>query len=278
LLAEHGKAPLSVTDLRSGPNQFKVIIDICHLHGIAVLFDVVYNRRRWRLRRSGACTFWIVASFTAITTACILPIWVGRRFGIRLLEDAVRQFLIDNAGFFLAEYHVDGFRYDEMSVIDNHGGWRFCQDLTNTVRAIKPDVVQIGEYWNDWRWLSVTAPPAGIGCDATLADGLRESLRDALRQSSFGQSATVDLDAVRNALYPPYGSPRRGAPCSVWKNHDIVYNGREPRIAALADPNDAPILVRTLANTRCHGNAAHRAWHTAYIYGPGISRRQELER
>ena len=33
-------------------------------------------------------------------------------------NDGVRQFLIDNAKFFLDEYRVDGFRYDEVSVID----------------------------------------------------------------------------------------------------------------------------------------------------------------
>ena len=49
----------------------------------------------------------------------------------------VRDFLIQNAKFFLDEYRVDGFRYDQVSVIDHDGaphGWRFCQDLTSTLR------------------------------------------------------------------------------------------------------------------------------------------------
>ena len=48
----------------------------------------------------------------------------------------VRDFLIQNAKFFLDEYRVDGFRYDQVSVIDHDGaphGWRFCQDLTSTL-------------------------------------------------------------------------------------------------------------------------------------------------
>ena len=45
---------------------------------------------------------------------------------------------IQNAKFFLNEYRVDGFRYDQVSVIDHDGapnGWSFCQDLTSTLHA-----------------------------------------------------------------------------------------------------------------------------------------------
>ena len=37
-------------------------------------------------------------------------------------KDEVRQFLIDNALAWLREFHADGFRYDEVSVIRNEGG------------------------------------------------------------------------------------------------------------------------------------------------------------
>ncbi len=238
LLAAHDKTPLSLADLRPGPNQLKAVIDICHLNGIAVLFDVVYNHAGGgfddqsmyfldrRVFHSNNDSLYFTEQGWA--GGLVFAYW----------EDAVRQFLIDNACFFLDEYHVDGFRYDEVSVIDNHGGWRFCQDLASTVRANKPEALQIAEYWNDSRWLAVTAPPAGIGCDAALADGLRESLRAAVRQASFGQCAPIDLDAVRNALYPPYGFSAVWRAVQCLENHDIVYTGREPRIAALADPSN----------------------------------------
>ena len=59
----------------------------------------------------------------------------------------VRDFLIQNAKFFLDEYRVDGFRYDQVSVIDHDGaphGWSFCQDLTSTLHAHRPGVVRQG--------------------------------------------------------------------------------------------------------------------------------------
>ena len=239
LLAMHDKAPLTLADIRPGPNQLKVIIDICHLNGIAVLFDVVYNHAGGGFDDQ-SMYFLDRRVFHSNNDSLYFTDqgWAGGLI-FAYWRDAVRQFLIDNACYFLTEYHVDGFRYDEVSVIDNHGGWRFCQDLTSTVRARKPEALQIAEYWSDWRWLAVTAAPAGIGCDAALADGLRISLRAAVRQASFGQSAPIDLNAVRDALYPPYGFPAAWRAVQCVENHDVVYTGREPRIPALADPNDA---------------------------------------
>ena len=38
-----GKPPVTVGELSCGDNQLKCLIDLCHLHGIAVIFDLVYN-------------------------------------------------------------------------------------------------------------------------------------------------------------------------------------------------------------------------------------------
>src|SRR2546430_8518315 len=32
-----------MSDIRSGYAQLKVLVDLCHLYGLAVVFDVVYN-------------------------------------------------------------------------------------------------------------------------------------------------------------------------------------------------------------------------------------------
>src|SRR3954467_1682785 len=43
LLAAKGQTPLTADQLTGQINQFKVFIDLCHLYGIAVIADVVYN-------------------------------------------------------------------------------------------------------------------------------------------------------------------------------------------------------------------------------------------
>jgi 1,4-alpha-glucan branching enzyme len=43
LLAKKGVAALTATQLRGQVNQLKAFVDVCHLYGLAVLADVVYN-------------------------------------------------------------------------------------------------------------------------------------------------------------------------------------------------------------------------------------------
>jgi 1,4-alpha-glucan branching enzyme len=43
MLAQKNQPPLTAHDIRSGNAQLKALVDLCHLYGITVLFDVVYN-------------------------------------------------------------------------------------------------------------------------------------------------------------------------------------------------------------------------------------------
>ena len=43
LLAAKGFLPLGLQDITPGPAQLKALVDLCHVYGIAVAFDVVYN-------------------------------------------------------------------------------------------------------------------------------------------------------------------------------------------------------------------------------------------
>ena len=119
----------------------------------------------------------------------------------------VRQFLIDNAVFFLNEYRIDGIRYDEVRVISDNvpSGRALCQDMTGTVRFVRPASIQIAEYW-DWdRASPVTAVPAGLGFDAALGDGFRDAVRALVLQAAGGETAQLGFDAIAQSLYPPEG-------------------------------------------------------------------------
>jgi hypothetical protein len=64
----------------------------------------------------------------------------------------------------------------------NNGGQAFCQNLTGTIRFVKPQAVQIAEYWNADRSRAVEPAPAGLSFDAELGEGLRDALRGLLIQ------------------------------------------------------------------------------------------------
>jgi 1,4-alpha-glucan branching enzyme len=158
-------------------------------------------------------------------------------------KEEVRQFLINNASFILEEYHADGFRYDEVTVIDSHGGWNFCQDLTSTVRRQFPATLHIAEFWSgDPSWVTRRRDEGGAGFSSVVYAGLRDTVRDTIEQASFGRDVHVNLVPVRDALRRPNGFTASWQTVQHLENHDRqrVDNttDREPRVAALADPSN----------------------------------------
>ena len=134
-------------------------------------------------------------------------------------NDHVKQFLINNAKFYLTEYHCDGFRYDEVSVIKNEGGehgWLFCKYVTDTCHYLKPEAIHIAECWPVQEAIVRSTAQNGAGFDATQNDGLRDAVRRAVSQASQGASAFVDLDRVAGKLPRRY-SMTNGGPCSAPK-------------------------------------------------------------
>ena len=162
------------------------------------------------------------------------------------VEEEVCQFLIDNASFFINEFHLDAFRYDEISLLleaNQPSGWTFCQNLTNTLRYLKDRLLQNAEYWPGEFTASVPsivqpASQGGAGFDTVQHDALRLAIRGAIQASSYGQSSVVNMAAILGWLYPP-GLPQSWNAVPCVENHDVVYVGRDARIPVLADGSDA---------------------------------------
>lgn len=240
MLEQFGQRPLTTADLSPGVNQLKCLIDLCHLHGIAVIFDLVYNhagggfddRSIWFYDRQRTDNQNNSLFFTDRG-------WAGGQI-FAYWNDGVSQFLIDNARFFLTEFRIDGIRYDEVRVMENNGGRLFCQHLTDTVRATNPAAIQIAEYWNDDRPSALRPPPQGLGFDAELGDGLRDALRDLLKQASAGASAPLDLSAVAHTLAVPAAIPDGWRLVQCLENQDKTYAPHEDaaRVPMLADSSD----------------------------------------
>ena len=200
LLTAKGFPALTAKQLTGQTSQFKAFIDLCHLYGIAVITDVVYNHAGGGFDDQ-SIKFFDREPYTSDNNSLYFTDQDhagGRVFAFWKKE--VRQFLIDNAKALLEEYHVDGLRYDQVTVIAESGGWFFAQDLTNTIRFVKPAAVQIAEYWGNERWKGVGAPPYGMGFDLGYGDALRDQWRAALGEATGGRLARVNLARVRDAL------------------------------------------------------------------------------
>jgi len=247
LLAAKGFSPMTVEHITPAPAQLKAMVDLCHLYGIAVAFDVVYNHAGGFDGDDESLYFWDRAANTSDNNKSLYFTNMGLAGGLSfaLWNNDVRQFIINNARYDIEEFHVDGFRYDEISALlsmNLDSGWSFCRDLTNTLRSVKPRLLQNAEYWpfefqNYPRSSpSIVSPTGngGAGFDVLQHDGLRSALRSAVGQAAQGLSATVDFDVLARNLYPQ-GFAHGWQAVTCVENHDLVAAGRDPRIPALAD-------------------------------------------
>lgn len=240
LLQKKGLDQYVLEDLPDEMNQLKALIDLCHVHGIAVLLDVVYNHAGGGFGEESLEFFdWQDRTGGWENTLYFGPNGHagGRVFDYTKPE--VRDFLIQNAKYYLDEYRVDGFRYDQVSVIDHDGqpdGWSFCQTLTSTVRHHKPSALQKAEYWGV-NPIVVKRPLAGAGFDTSLTDGLRIAIRDVIGEASQPDERPLNMARLGWSLWPE-GFHQHWQFVQGPENHDIVKRDRELRVARLGHPDD----------------------------------------
>lgn len=236
-----GRPPYDAEHLRGEMNQLKLLVDVCHLHGLAVLLDVVYNHAGGDFGDESMYFFDRQPAEGGNGNSLYFTS-VGHAGGLvfDFARPEVREFLIQNARFFLDEYRVDGFRYDQVSVIDHDGaphGWTFCQDLTSTLRFHRPSALHKAEYWGVNPWIVKPAAEGGGGFDTSLTDGLRIAVRDVVREASYPDERPLAMRRLAESLWPA-GFREHWQFVQGPENHDIVFLGREPRIARLGHPDD----------------------------------------
>ena len=243
LLDAKGLRRYELEDLRGEMNQLKALVDLCHLHGLAVILDVVYNHAGGDFGDESLYFFDRQSTAgDAIGTRSTSPTG-GMPAGSCSIsaKPEVRDFLIQNAKFFLDEYRVDGFRYDQVSVIDHDGaphGWRFCQDLTSTLRDHRPRRVRQGRVLGCESVHREAAAGGRGGFDTSLTDGLRIAIRDVIGDASAPDERPLDMTGLARSLWPD-GFDEHWRFVQGPENHDIVYQvDREHRIARLGDPAD----------------------------------------
>jgi len=279
LLAGKGLALLGLGDIASGPGQLKVLVDLCHVYGMAVTFDVVYNHAGGFSVGGGEGDDNCIYYFDRVPN-------VGNNNDSLYFTDQDRgtgglafamwnadvcQLLMDNASHYIEEFHADGFRYDEISILlsTNQGsGWEFCRALTTQLRGLQPRILQNAEFWpGEFDDIPTSAQPivaaaavGGAGFDVVQHDDLRGAIRGAVWAASGGAAAVVAVSAIAAALYPPgFDHAWRAVTCV--ENHDLVYAGRSPRVPALAD---------SIAPASWYGRSRSRFAMGVLLTAPGI--------
>ena len=173
------------------PDALRRFVDRAHALGLGVILDVVYNH----FGPSGCC----LREFS--------PHYVTDRYpnewGDALNFDgdgaaAVREFVIENACYWISEYHLDGLRLDATQSIHDASDEHVLAALSRRARAAAGHrgIVLIGE--NEPQDPRCLAPVerGGFGLDALWSD-------------DFHHAARVALTERREAYYTDYlGNPQ----------------------------------------------------------------------
>jgi len=152
LLAAKGFAPMTLADITPAVAQMRAMVDLLHVYGIAVCFDVVYNHaggwaQTYAVPKSVAPSACCMATTRVSTSGTCHHHRRERQLGqqpepllhqsglcrrplVCAVEPGRSGFLCNNALGHLQELHADGFRYDEISMLlamNNASGWSFAR-------------------------------------------------------------------------------------------------------------------------------------------------------
>jgi maltooligosyltrehalose trehalohydrolase len=106
-----------------GPAGLKKLVDACHQHGLAVALDVVYNHL-------GPEGNYLPEFAPCFTDAHHTP-W-GKAINFDGPgSDGIRRFIIDNALYWLTEFHVDALRLDAIHGIYDFGARHVLDELSD---------------------------------------------------------------------------------------------------------------------------------------------------
>ncbi len=120
--------------------EFKQMVQSLHNDGISVVMDVVYNHV---YSADGFCFNNIVPQYFSRVTNGVYSQASGCGNDTASERSMVSKYIVDSVLYWVEEYHIDGFRFDLVGLIDT--------DTINTimteVHKVRPDVVFYGEGW-----------------------------------------------------------------------------------------------------------------------------------
>jgi maltooligosyltrehalose trehalohydrolase len=211
-----------------GPDGLKNLVDACHREGLAVVMDVVYNH----LGPEGN----YLDDFGPYFTSRYKTPWGEAINYDGPRSDEVRRFFVDNALYWVTEYHVDALRLDAIhGIFDFSAEHVLCQlgrEVHERARELGRRIWAIAESdLNDVRVIHPTEL-GGHGLDAQWSDDWHHSLHTALTGSRRGYfqdfSGLADLAKAieRGFVYDgrrsAYRQRRHGNSCAERPGHQLV--------------------------------------------------------
>jgi maltooligosyltrehalose trehalohydrolase len=177
-----GVFPFAVQNSYGGPTALKRLVNACHRAGLAVILDVVYNH----LGPEGN----YFGDFGPYFTDRYRTPWGPALNFDGPASDEVREFFLQNACYWLAEFHFDALRLDAVHAILDHSARPFLDELAAQVAELalelnRPLYLMPESSANDARLIRAAAC-GGCGLDAVWSDDFHHALRTLLTGEQDG--------------------------------------------------------------------------------------------
>ena len=262
-----GVDPYAPSHVYGGPEGLHHLVDAAHARGIAVILDAVYNHL-------GPDGNYLGAFSTSYFTDRFQTPWGDAVNFDGTDSRPVRRYFIDNALYWLHEYHIDGLRLDATHQIYDQGPKHILQELAETLREhARPDhtFLLIAEDERNELRIILPSGEGGYGLDGLWIDDFHHAVHVLLTEEDRGYFHAYEGSAEEVAhllrvgyLYPkppndrgeePAGvAPHVPAPQIIYslQNHDVI--GNRPyglRLGELIDREGLAAAAALLLLTPC---------------------------
>ena len=234
-----------------GPAGLHALVEAAHDAGLAVILDVVYNH-------VGASGVAALDAFGPYFTERYETPW-GRAINYDDAgSDAVREWVLQSATGWVADFGIDGLRLDAIHAIFDSSPEHVVAAIARRVHELRSDALVIAESGlNDPR--VVRGPErGGFGCDAAWADDFHHSLRTLVTDEREGYYAefgrVADLAKalrrpfVHDGTWSSFRRRRFGAPAfDVAAERFVVFAQNHDQVGNRAYGDRLPPDARPLA-------------------------------
>ena len=225
-----GVSPYAVQNSYDGPAGLKRLVDAAHAIGLAVVLDVVYNH----LGNEGN----YLRLFGPYFTDKHSTPWGEAINYDQPGSDGVRRYVIENALYWVREYHIDGLRLDAVQTIHDDSPRHILAEVAENVQRLGTelgrDVCVIAETDENDSRITRARDGGGYGLDAVWSDDFHHAIHAIFTDERQGYYQDFgDPAQIVRALNE--GFVFQGEPFGYW-------NGRPRGTSSAEVPPEAHVI------------------------------------
>ncbi|MDD5140019.1 MAG: type I pullulanase [Verrucomicrobiales bacterium] len=182
--------------------EFKRMVQAFHRRHIGVVLDVVFNHTAGTGSSRDSIFDKIYPRYFYRTDASgkyADGTFCGNEFASE--KPMARKFIVDSIKYWLTEYHVDGFRFDLMGIVDRDTMLEVCREA----RKINPNVIIYGEGWD----MEYLLPPEKMMTQANVSGTGIAAFNDGIRDNIKGDAGNDAAAGFVQGAGPRYGGMDR---------------------------------------------------------------------